>query len=52
MARKLAPKIVSGLVVYTSIKSLFFGNIEFAAILNFNYRPSDLPIQFLCITFT
>ena len=45
-AIKLAPKIVSGLVVNTSIFSLD------ELILNVISQPKDLPIQFFCINLT
>ena len=49
---KLAPNIVSGRVVYTSILSESILSLGLLSILNFILRPSDLPIQFFCITFT
>ena len=45
-ARKVAPKIVSGLVVNTLIKFSRFDNLKFIS------APIDLPIQFDCITLT
>ena len=45
-AIKLAPKIVSGLVVKTSI---FFSD---PSISNTISQPNDLPIQFFCINLT
>ena len=34
------------------LSQIFLEDIELSEILNFNFKPSDLPIQFLCITFT
>ena len=46
IAKKLAPKIVSGRVENTFKKSFV------PLILNFISAPKDLPIQFFCIVFT
>ena len=46
MAKKVAPKIVSGRVVKTfTVLSLF-------EILKSISHPTDFPIQFFCISFT